>query len=260
MARRDYGAGSLWIEDRANGRKVYAAQFSVAGRQYQRVLGPVRTAHSREGLTRAQAEKALREARATVEQASLHERESRQASPPRATLREVADMHIRWLEGRGRRASTLDGYEEMIALHLTSFFGDRPIAGITHHDVERFIDHLRAIGRKNGTIVNYTNLPHAILGTAMRRGLVRENVVTRADNRPGSSADDNGILRYLRLDEVEALLRAIPKDHLGPTDRALYLTATMTGLAWANCERCAGATSTSPLNSSASSSRTRMAG
>ena len=31
-------------------------------------------------------------------------------------------------------------------------------------------------------------------------------------------------------EEVEALLRAVPDDHLGPTDRALYLTAALTGL------------------------------
>ena len=228
--RRDYGSGSLWTEPRANGREVYACQFSIAGRQYQRVLGTVRKAHAKDGLTRAQAEKALRSARAGAEQDSARDSDAGQGPPHKLTLCEVADLHLRWLEGKGRKQSTIDGYREMIDLHLRGFFGTRPVRDITHRDVEGFIDHLRAIGRKNGTIANYTNLLHAILGTALRRGYVRENAVSRADNRPSAGADDDGVLRYLRMEDIEAMLRAIPDDHLGPTDRALYLTATMTGL------------------------------
>ena len=37
-------------------------------------------------------------------------------------------------------------------------------------------------------------------------------------------------IRFLSEEELEALLRAVPDDHLGPTDRALYLTAALTGL------------------------------
>src|SRR6266576_6680497 len=33
--------------------------------------------------------------------------------------------------------------------------------------------------------------------------------------------------RGLRLSELEALLRGVPDDHLGPTEHALYLTAAM---------------------------------
>ncbi len=35
--------------------------------------------------------------------------------------------------------------------------------------------------------------------------------------------------RFLKVEEVEALLRAVPEDAVGPTDRELYLTAAMTG-------------------------------
>ena len=43
-------------------------------------------------------------------------------------------------------------------------------------------------------------------------------------------------IRFLEMEEVEALLRAVPLDDpLGPTDRAIYLTASMTGLGRASC-------------------------
>jgi integrase len=50
-----------------------------------------------------------------------------------------------------------------------------------------------------------------------------------AVDRPRAAGTDPDI-RYLDRDEVEALLRAIPDDRLGPTDQALYPTATMAGL------------------------------
>ena len=51
-------------------------------------------------------------------------------------------------------------------------------------------------------------------------------------------------IRFLSMEEVEALLAAVSDDHLlGATDRALHLTATMTGLRQGECH-CAGATST----------------
>ena len=48
-------------------------------------------------------------------------------------------------------------------------------------------------------------------------------------DRPPSPPTDPDI-RFLDREELEALLRAVPDDHLGPTDRVLYLTAAMTGL------------------------------
>jgi integrase len=109
------------------------------------------------------------------------------------------------------------------------FFRDRPISTITHRHVEDFIDRLRSIGRKPETIKNYVNLLHAIFATAVRRGLARENVAARADNKPTGS-DNDSVIRYLRMDDVEAILRAELDDDLGLTMQTIYLVATMTGL------------------------------
>jgi integrase len=48
-------------------------------------------------------------------------------------------------------------------------------------------------------------------------------------DRPRAPRGDPDI-RFLDLDELEALLRAVPDDYMGLTDYALYLTAAMTGL------------------------------
>jgi integrase len=48
-------------------------------------------------------------------------------------------------------------------------------------------------------------------------------------DRPRSPAVDPDI-RFLDLEELEALLRAVPDNHFGSTDRTLYLAAAMTGL------------------------------
>ena len=100
---------------------------------------------------------------------------------------------------------------------------------ITHRDVEAFIDYLRSIGRKPETIKNYVNLLQAIFGTAVRRGLITENPVLRADNKPTGSNHDPAI-RYLRMADVDALIRAELDDDLGQTMRTVYIVATMTGL------------------------------
>jgi integrase len=48
-------------------------------------------------------------------------------------------------------------------------------------------------------------------------------------DRPRSAGADPDI-RFLEPHEVQALARATPNDNLGPTERAIYLTAAMTGL------------------------------
>ncbi len=83
-------------------------------------------------------------------------------------------------------------------------------------------------GLSTKTVSNHLNFAHGLFSFALKRGWVAANPVAGVD-RPrlvGTNPD----IRYLDRGEVEALLRAVPDDPLGPTDRVLYLTATMTGL------------------------------
>ena len=78
------------------------------------------------------------------------------------------------------------------------------------------------------TISNQLVFLHGLFSYAGKRGWAPTNPVASVD-RPRASTGDPDI-RYLDLSELEALLRAVPDDYLGPTERALYLTAAMTGL------------------------------
>jgi integrase len=141
-----------------------------------------------------------------------------------ASIAEAGERFVRTLEVEGRKASTLSGYESTLRTHLAPHFGERPVHRITTEDVEAFVAACRAKGCAPKSIRNYLGSLHAILDFAM----VRPNPVT--DARKPAAADADPDIRFLSEDELEALLRAVPDDHLGPTDRALYLTAALTGL------------------------------
>jgi integrase len=70
-------------------------------------------------------------------------------------------------------------------------------------------------------------LLHQIFEFGQRKGWCRANPCKGVD-RP--QVEESADIHYLEMEEVEALLRAVPEDHLGSTDRALFVTATMTGL------------------------------
>ena len=56
MARRSYGTGSLLVVTRAGGRVYYAKFRDGTGQQVKKRIGPVRTPHEPDGLTKSQAE------------------------------------------------------------------------------------------------------------------------------------------------------------------------------------------------------------
>jgi hypothetical protein len=62
QGRRDYGTGSLRIV----GRSWVGSWYGPDGRRIQRRVGTARTPGERDGLTKPQAEKRLRELRASV--------------------------------------------------------------------------------------------------------------------------------------------------------------------------------------------------
>jgi integrase len=233
MAKRANGTGSLWSEKRA-GYEVWVGQVRVSGGQYQRVLGRRRMHGSSDGDTRAMAEKALRRFRDEVE-----ERTSVSADHPRdrTRLSVVGEEHCVELETMdGRRPWTVADYRQILARHVVPFFGDRPLAEITTQDVEAFIHYQRTKGslRKEGTglnpstVANHIHLLSAIFKTAMRKGIVGTNPVAAA-RKPRVKKSDQDI-RFLSVEELEALLRAVEDNERGMTDAAIFLTAAMTGL------------------------------
>jgi integrase len=78
------------------------------------------------------------------------------------------------------------------------------------------------------TVANHVNFLHAIFKRGMREGIVDANPVAAADKPSGETPHRD--IRFLEIEEVEALIRATTDDDLGRTDAAIFLTAAMTGL------------------------------
>jgi integrase len=86
----------------------------------------------------------------------------------------------------------------------------------------------RSDGLAPKTIANHVTFLHGVFKWSVKRGYATTNPVAAVARPPAEGTDPD--IRFLTLDELEAVVREVPDDTLGPTDRALYLTAAMTGL------------------------------
>ena len=184
-----------------------------------RVLGPVRQDGSTDGLTRAQAEAALRHALTATQEVG--------PKPARIDVAEAGRRYLANREALGLKPGTLADYESYLRVHLASFFGDRHLDEITLDLVEDFIATKRAEGKALKSVRNWLGLLHAIFAHGVKRGWCTSNVVAAVDKPRARREPD---IRYLNPAELEALVQAAPADQLGQVERVLYLTAAMTGM------------------------------
>lgn len=214
--KRSYGAGSI-IEHRGS----WYGKWRVGDRQVKRKLGPIRSAGSARGLTRKQAEAALRRLMAEVHVVAPDER---------VAFEEAADRYLQYLSNvKGRKASTVADYRFMLNRHLVPHFGSKGIDRIQPADVAAYLTAKSRLGLASNTVRNHLTFAHGVFGFAVRQGWARSNPVTATDRPPSPHTDPD--IRFLEREELEALLRAVDREELvGPTDHALYLTAAMTGL------------------------------
>jgi integrase len=207
--RRTYGTGSIIEKGGA-----YHGKFRVGGRQVMRKLGAVRKPGTREGLTKTQAEARLRK---------LMDQTTYVVPAARVTFEDVADQYIVHAEHvMGRKHSTVQDYRIMVARHLGPHFAAKAIDRVTADDVAAYMAAKRDLAAK--TVSNHLVFAHAVFRFAVKRGLVGANPVAVVDRPRPNGADPD--FRFLAVEELEALLRATADEN----DRALYLTAAMTGL------------------------------
>lgn len=223
--RRARGTGSLSIRRDKAGAETWYGRFWAHGRLVKKRIGPRRGPGPRagDGLSATEAERELQRLIAAAGAAP-----ARSSTIEKLSIEEAGARYVAHLEAIGRKRSTLEDYRSMLRVHLTPFFAGRSLEAITQGDVEAFIAAKRRDGKAPKTIRNWLSLLHAIYAHAERRGWTTANPVRLVD-RPRAEDGDVDV-RYLDHEEVEALLRAVPDDTLGPTERALYLTAAMTGL------------------------------
>ena len=219
MARRSYGTGSLFVHRDARGRETWYGRWYADARRVHRKIGPKRQRGTREGLTRAQAERELQR-RVEVERPVLRSR---------LTIEGAGRLYLEHLEHvLERKPTTLADYRSMLRRHIEPFFGSCALERIDGDDVRSYLAAKKRDRLSSKTISNQLVFLHGLFSHAVKRGWTPTNPVASVD-RPRASTGDPDI-RYLDLSELEALLRAVPDDHLGPTEHALYLAAAMTGL------------------------------
>ncbi|HWY90333.1 MAG TPA: site-specific integrase [Solirubrobacteraceae bacterium] len=214
--KRAYGSGSIVAE-----RGSWYGKWRVGDRQVKRKLGAIRTPGSSDGITRKQAEAALRRKIGEVKIVAPEER---------VTFQDTAERYVHHVEYvLKRKASTVQDYRIMVRRHLAPHFRTTAIDRITPDDVAAYIATKSRAGLAVKTITNHLNFAHSVFQFAIKRGRASANPVAMAD-RPQVEQTDPDI-HFLTGEELEALLRAVPReDTLGPTDHVLYMTAAMTGL------------------------------
>lgn len=211
---RPYGTGTLYQKSVS-----WYGRWLVGDRRMNRRLGPVRQPGTRDGLTRSQAERELRR--------RMEQEHAIAVATPRLTVREAGEGLIDHLEALGRKRSTIEGYRSALAMHLVPHLGERPLDRISREEVEAFVARCARAGLAPKSTQNYLGVLHGTFEFAIRRGWVASNPVKQIE-RPRKVA--GGEVRFLSMDEIEALLRAVPDDDLGGVERVMYLAAATTGM------------------------------
>jgi integrase len=219
------------------------------GRLLNRKVGPVRTPGERDGLTRIQAERQFRR----MQEAEEHTpRPTHRDEAP--TVEQASESLRRKLQLAGARRSYLQNCESMQRVHVAPRLGGMAVTAVRTADVEGLAGSMLRAGRSPKTVRNVLSFLHSIFEHAIDLGWASENPVRHA-TRPGRrrQGDADPDLRFLTLEELEVVLRAIPDevvvrtpasirngrrgpapppppDVLGPALRVLVLAAAMTGL------------------------------
>ena len=223
--------GHVRLVNRTRGPVWYARVRTVEWRdgvpkrvQRNTVLGPAWTRRGRleEGyLTEATANRALL--------ALLGEEEEKAGKPQAAagiTFAQAADAWLTYAEEDGCRQNTLRDYRTT-ARKLKQQFGAALLTDITPQDVEAYKAQVKATGVSARTV----NRHLVILGGIFNRaeatwGITHNPAAAKRVKRLREPAYTNGRIAFLTPVEVEALVRATEDEQ----DKALYLTAAMTGL------------------------------
>jgi integrase len=140
---------------------------------------------------------------------------------------ELASRYLANRELIGLKRTTLMDYESYTRVHLLPAFEALELEAITIELIEEFIAAKRQEGKAVKSILNYLGLLHAMFAFAVRRSWCARNPVALVEKPRGRRNLD---IRFLDVQELEALLAATPTDERGTTERLLYLTAAMTGL------------------------------
>jgi integrase len=166
------------------------------------------------------------------------------SSGDRVTVAEAGARYVDHLEHvMERKRTTIQDYRGYLSGHLDPYFGDRWIEKTDGGQVMGYLKRKRAQGLSTKTVQNHLTFLHGIFKFARKRGWVSTNPVASVD-RPRQVGSSRRRVRYLQPDELDAVVRAVQDDVLEAVERALYVTAAMTGLRqgellalrWVDCD------------------------
>jgi integrase len=219
--RRSYGTGSLWERADSAGRVSWYGQWRSSGVQVRRRIGPKRIEGGRDGLTRRVAEAEMRRLIAEVKPTT--------PAAEALTVGEVGRRYVTYLERAGRKLSTRTAVRSTLRVHLEPFFGERALSSVTHEDVVDLMALMEKKGVGPKSIRNYLGTLSALYRFAMhpRR---RWATVNPCEGVELPAVPDHVGIRYLELDQIDALASGAQSGPYEAIDRALYRTAAMTGL------------------------------
>ena len=178
------------------GRSWIGSWYAPDGRRVQRKVGSGRTDGRADGLTKAQAKRALRR---------MRELDSPRVAPDgqRVTMDEAGREFCKRLELKGRRKSHQLTVASDLRNHIAPFFAGKPLDRIKPEDIERCVAAKRkALAIK--TIRNHVNTMHSIFDLGLRKGWCRVNPVKLAD-RPTVKKLETRI-QFLEQSELQRLL------------------------------------------------------
>jgi integrase len=241
--KRSYGTGLLFIKHES----YYGRFWAPDGRRLSRKLGAVKSPQRPDGITRREAERRFRK---------VQEDEARNPSHAIDRTRTITDgceSLRRKLELEGVSRSYLGSCLSMQRVHIGPFLGDQPLRKVTTEQIDNMTRAL-LVTRKPKTVRMTLTFLGAVFEHAIDRHWCLNNPVRRAIRpRRRRERDTNPDLQFLTLEELEAVIRAIPDetvyrtpspfrrgrrgpapppppDVLGPVLRRVVLTAAMTGL------------------------------
>lgn len=218
--RRGHGQGSLIVKVDSVGRATYYGKWRVGQRQVMRRIGPRRKPNTRDGLTQVQAEAELRRLMSGATPVVGHD--------DRRRLTDVCDLLAERKEALGRKKSTVEAYRSWNRVHFEPFFGAATVDRVDRRLIESFDGDLARRGLSPKSRRLALGILHSVFDFAIREGWGVNNPVKETEQPKVAGIDPD--IRFLAVEEVEALLRAVPADDLGHVEQVLYLTAAMTGM------------------------------
>jgi integrase len=220
--KRSYGTGSLYTRTSSTGAETWYGRWRAGGQQHGSRIGPKRVPATREGMTRAQAEKELRRLMKAAEDAPR-----RAPAGERLSIEELGERYLADMERLGRKRSSIRGVSSALRVRIVPHFGEKALDSYRPADVQAFIAWLEAEELSPKTIRGTAGLVSTLFRYARKKRLAS---ATPCDDMELPGLVDDGDIHYLEPNEVEALVNAAVAGPYQAVDRGLYLTAAMTGL------------------------------